>query len=138
VTDASPPDTRRATHGLAIATLLTVLTLGALACSTGEAALDPDNLPGAGVVVEVSAGDNVFAPETTDVRAGTEVVWTNNGRNVHDIEPAEGSDWGVGQDAFGRGEVYRHVFTEPGEYAYYCTLHGTARAGMVGKIVVTR
>jgi plastocyanin len=114
------------------------VTAGVMACGASEAALDPDNLPGAGTVVEVSSGDNVFAPETIEVRAGTEVVWTNTGRNVHDIEPADGDDWGVGQKAFGKGDVYRHVFSEPGEYAYYCTLHGTARAGMVGKVVVTR
>ena len=28
------------------------------------------------------------------------------------------------------------VFDEPGEYPYYCTLHGTETAGMVGTIRV--
>ncbi len=30
----------------------------------------------------------------------------------------------------------RSAFDEPGEYAYYCTLHGTETAGMVGTIRV--
>jgi plastocyanin len=33
--------------------------------------------------------------------------------------------------------TYSHVFTEPGEYPYYCTAHGTKTRGMIGKIVVT-
>ena len=32
----------------------------------------------------------------------------------------------------GPGATYSHVFTEPGEVTYYCTIHGTADAGMVG------
>ena len=71
-----------------------------------------------------------------EVAAGTEVVWTNVGRNDHDIEAADGS-WGVGKELFGPGETYSHVFTEPGEVTYYCTIHGTANAGMVGTVVVT-
>jgi plastocyanin len=127
-----------------VATLLAAVTLGALACATDEPALDPDNLPGTGTVVEVEAVDNVFEPEVIEVRAGTEVVWTNTGRNVHDVTPATGkdvrvdTDWGAPEAVFGQDAVYRHVFTEPGEYRYYCTLHGTATKGMFGKVVVTR
>jgi plastocyanin len=29
------------------------------------------------------------------------------------------------------------VFTEPGIYAYYCSIHGTDVVGMVGSITVT-
>jgi plastocyanin len=129
---------RRAARSVAITVLLAGVTLGALACASSEAALDPNNLPGTGTTVQVRSSDNVFAPETLEVRAGTEVVWTNVGRNVHDIVPAKGDAWGIDQNGFGKGAEYRHVFTEPGEYGYYCSLHGTARAGMVGKVVVTR
>ena len=33
--------------------------------------------------------------------------------------------------------TYSHVFDQPGTYAYFCTIHGTATAGMIGTIVVT-
>ena len=46
-------------------------------------------------------------------------------------------DWGVDIAEFAPGDVYQHVFTTPRTYAYYCTLHGTATAGMVGTVVVT-
>jgi plastocyanin len=29
------------------------------------------------------------------------------------------------------------VFTEPGEYPYHCTIHGTTTVGMIGTVVVT-
>jgi plastocyanin len=126
------------TRATALVAVLAAGTLGTLGCASSEPALDPNNLPGTGSTVEVRALDNVFAPETMEVRAGTEVVWVNDGRSDHDIEPASGRDWGVAKDDFEPDETYRRIFAEPGEYAYYCTLHGTPRAGMVGTIVVTR
>jgi len=91
-----------------------------------------------GVVVEVLAIDNTFRPETLSVEAGTEVVFVNNGRNAHDVRPADGSDgWGVAADGFEPGDRYSLVFGAPGTYAYYCSIHGTATAGMLGTIEVT-
>ena len=90
-----------------------------------------------GVEVEVSAIDNTFRPEEIEVAAGTEVVWTNGGRNEHNVLPVEGEDWGVEVDDFEPGDEYRRRFTEPGTYPYYCSLHGTTTKGMVGTLVVT-
>ncbi len=33
--------------------------------------------------------------------------------------------------------VYDVVFADSGTFAYYCSIHGTKDAGMVGEIVVT-
>ena len=72
------------------------------------------------------------------VDAGTEVVWTNDGRNDHNVLPVEDSaGWGVEADSFGPDAEYRHRFVEPGTYRYYCSLHGTTDKGMIGSIVVT-
>lgn len=90
-----------------------------------------------GVEAEVSAIDNTFRPAELEVAAGTEVVWTNDGRSVHNVLPVEGDEWGVEADEFAPDASYRHRFTEPGTYAYYCSLHGTPTKGMVGNIVVT-
>jgi plastocyanin len=90
-----------------------------------------------GVTVDVQAIDNTFRPEEVEVAAGTEVVWTNDGRNEHNVLPVEGEDWGVEADAFTPGHDYSHRFTEPGTFDYYCSLHGTTTDGMVGTIVVT-
>lgn len=92
-----------------------------------------------GVDVEVQARDNVFAPETIEVAAGTNVHFVNVGRNDHNVIPAsddqdellvETDELGPGMDAVVR-------LTEPGTYRYYCSLHGTADAGMIGTVEVT-
>jgi plastocyanin len=94
-----------------------------------------------GAVAEVDVRDNTFDAENIQVASGTRVVWTNNGRQDHDILPAEengaGGDWGVEPADFTPDAVYERTFDEPGTYRYYCSLHGTAEAGMTGAIVVT-
>jgi plastocyanin len=129
----------------------------ALALLTGAAcAADPydghDGLPPSTVaavtqsrpVMHVQAVDNSLRERDITVAAGTEVVWTNVGRNPHDIVPAEfeedpaAAPWGVPEPAFGPGMVYTHVFDEPGVYEYLCTLHGVRGKGMAGTVTVTR
>ena len=96
----------------------------------------PTGLPGSGQVLAIQSLDNAFRPDRVEVAAGTEVVWTNVGRNDHDIQAADDS-WGIGKESFGPGSTYSHVFTEPGEVPYYCTIHGMPHAGMTGTVVVT-
>lgn len=96
--------------------------------------------PANGDVVEVSSIDNNFVPQTVEVVAGTEVVFTNNGRNPHNVVPAgdpEATTWGVLEADFDPTERYSRVFDTPGTFVYYCTIHGSAKAGMVGTITVT-
>ena len=64
------------------------------------------------------------------------VVCTNVGRNDHDVAPSAGGGLGVEQESFRPGQTYSYVFTAPGEYPYYCTLHGSPTVGMIGVIVV--
>lgn len=87
--------------------------------------------------VDVLSRDNTFQPRDIEVAAGTLVVWTNGGRNEHDIYPVEGDDWGVAPADFPPGAVYAHVFDTPGPVPYYCSIHGNHTVGMVGSITVT-
>jgi plastocyanin len=106
--------------------------------STTDTAVGEVSVPANGEVVEVLTLDNSFRPEQLEIVAGTAVRWDNGGRNDHNIVPVDDTqDWGVDIADFAPGDVYEHVFTTPGTYAYYCTLHGTATAGMVGTVVVT-
>ncbi len=85
----------------------------------------------------VSAIDNVFRPEQVQVTAGAEVAFLNNGRNDHNIVvegPASG--FGVERQGFRPGQIYTHRFDTPGTYAYFCSIHGTAAAGMIGTVLV--
>jgi plastocyanin len=86
--------------------------------------------------VAVTSLDNTFRAPAIEVRPGTTVVWTNKGRNEHDVLPAGGDGWGVEVEDFQPGDVYRHTFDEQGTYHYYCSIHGTTTEGMVGAVVV--
>lgn len=93
--------------------------------------------------VFVQALDNTFRQRDIVIVAGTEVVWTNVGRNEHDVVPTEfektpeAAPWGALVAAFAPGATYSHVFTRPGVYPYVCTIHGVRDKGMVGTITVT-
>lgn len=89
-----------------------------------------------GVVVAVAAIDNSFRPELIEVDVGDEVSWENRGFNDHNVLYVDGDDWGVEVEEFGPGATYAHVFSEPGEYHYFCSIHGNETVGMVGTVVV--
>jgi plastocyanin len=90
-----------------------------------------------GVVVTVIALDNSFRPAVVEIAVGDEVLWENRGLNEHNVLRVEGGGWGVEVEDFQPGDVYSHVFTEPGEYRYYCSIHGSTDVGMVGTVLVT-
>jgi plastocyanin len=102
---------------------------------------DPAEVPDDVVVMEGTAVtvptlDNIFRPEAIQVAPGTTVTWRNDGRNEHDVLPVEGDEWGIEVEGFQPGDTYSHTFDEPGVYEYYCSIHGTTTAGMIGTLVV--
>ncbi len=87
--------------------------------------------------VDIDVIDNSFEERYVTVSAGTTVTWTNNGEVEHNVTPSvEGQFAGVDSDGFGPGSVHSVTFDEPGEYQYYCTIHGTPRNGQTGAIRV--
>lgn len=90
-----------------------------------------------GVTVNVIAMDNTFRAKDTKARVGDTVTFTNKGKNDHDVLPQVGNDWGVHIADFHPGETYSYVFTAPGVYPFFCSIHGTNLKGMVGTITVT-
>ncbi len=85
----------------------------------------------------MAALDNSFSPETVTIAAGTEVVWENRGRNEHNVIPEDADpDWTFPAEELQPGEEVRYVFTTPGTYRYYCSIHGTVDVGMPGVVVV--
>lgn len=87
----------------------------------------------------MKALDNSFREQDITIAPGTEVVFENVGRNEHNVIPDPNSiqGWGISDTEFGPGATYSHVFTEPGVYAYVCTIHGVKGKGMVGTITVS-
>jgi len=96
-----------------------------------------ETFPPNGEVLNVRSLDNSFIDEVVEVEAGTEILWTNNGRNEHNVVPVDETEmWGIETADFQPGDEYSRVFDTPGEYPYYCSIHGTAEVGMIGTIVV--
>ncbi len=142
-----------------MATLVLVVALSACGADPGDApgaatastaspgSTGPMSTPGTdgavapnGESVTVQVIDNSFRLAELTITAGTEVMFENRGRNDHNVLPKgdpTGAAWGVQKEQFAPGASYAHVFTEPGTYAYYCSIHGTDAVGMVGTITVT-
>ena len=88
--------------------------------------------------VAVDAVDNTFKAEYVEVSAGTAVTFRNDGRNDHNVIPTTTDGFAAIQaDQFEPGTEQTVTFTDPGDYPYYCSLHGTTTKGMVGAIRVT-
>lgn len=87
--------------------------------------------------VDVAAVDNSFEPRYVRVSPGTEITFTNEGRNPHNVVPSEeGQFETIPTEDLEPGMSASLTFDEPGTYPYFCSLHGTATRGMVGRVVV--
>lgn len=110
---------------LAATTLVGLLALGAVACTSGSAN-GPDLAGATGTTVTVE--DMGYAPKELTVPAGTTVTWAwNDGAIGHDVVSEDFSS-----DVQSDG-TFTHTFEEPGIYEYYCSLH----PNMTGTIEVT-
>ncbi len=73
-----------------------------------------------------------FAPTTLNITAGTKVTWVN-----HDEVPHTIVDSAVPKTFYSAAldtkDSYSYVFTTPGTYRYFCTLHPQ----MVGTVIVS-
>jgi plastocyanin len=107
------------------------------------AACQPDNtvpqgepgLPGTGEEYTVVMRATEFTPEELTVPVGATVVWTNTDTMAHTVNA---DDESFASGILEPGETFSRAFNEPGEYQYYCELHGDpGRLGMAGVIIVT-
>lgn len=88
-------------------------------------------------VVEIKAIDNSLEPRYVMVSPGTRIVWRNEGRNPHDILPdVDGAFPAAKASEMPPGATHTVTLTEPGDYPYYCSTHGTMKSGMNGAIRV--
>lgn len=89
---------------------------------------------------KVRAVDNDFEPKHLQITAGTAVTFVNAGHNKHNVIPIDPAAprFAIADHDFATGASVTSTFTEPGTWAYYCSLHATPTAGsMRGVITVT-
>jgi plastocyanin len=71
-----------------------------------------------------------YIPARIEIAAGTTVQWKNNDPLIHTVTATDGS---FKSPQFGLDGTYRHTFTRPGTYNYYCILHPNMKATVVVK-----
>jgi plastocyanin len=97
-------------------------------------------------IVKMNDDDPMYAPSTVRIVAGQSVEWQNNGQVSHSVtdDPARANKpddalLPTGVKPFNSGNVmpggrFRHTFTQPGRYRYFCLTHEGDR--MVGEVIV--
>jgi len=88
--------------------------------------------------VTIQVVDNSFRTQYTKVSPGTKVTFKNMGRNPHNvISVTSGQFTDIPTDKLQPGDSGTiTVPGKPGEVPFYCSLHGTPRAGMNGRLLV--
>lgn len=87
----------------------------------------------------VSIVDRTFSPATVTVAAGDTVTWTvtkaiDEPHSVTSGKPGaadSGKVFDSGIKLTKNGDTFSYTFATPGEYDYFCTVHGAAMSGHV-------
>lgn len=99
---------------------LFITFLGALLVAAGPGASPP----------AVQIKDDAYSPRTLTVVAGQSVTFVNEDDDAHTVTATDGSFDSKGLDT---NAVWRHAFTKPGTYAYFCELHPFMKGSIVVK-----
>jgi plastocyanin len=75
----------------------------------------------------VAIKDFSFGPPTITVRAGETVTWVNQGPSSHTATGHGSFQTGILRP----GQSAAHVFTAPGTYSYFCSIHPFMRGAVV-------
>lgn len=84
--------------------------------------------------VTVELVDNNFEPAYVKVSKGTTVTFVNSGHNRHDVISV--GDAFTSSGLLEPGERVKVTFTDAGDFALSCSLHGTPTSGMTGGVRV--
>jgi plastocyanin len=68
----------------------------------------------------VHISDFAFKPSTLNVHPGDTVVFVNDDGDAHTVTASDKSFDSAGLDTH---DQFKHTFTAPGSYAYFCALH---------------
>jgi plastocyanin len=115
--------------GAPTAPVQSVTTATATSASSPTPSLTP--IAVAYVKIVGKGGKYVFDPATLTIKAGTQVVWTNDSNAPHTVT----SDTGVFNTPgnLTENQTFKVIFSKPGRYTYYCNIH----TYMTGVIIVT-
>ena len=87
--------------------------------------------------VTVEVGDNKYTIRKIIVAPGTEVTFENVGLNRHNVVASvPGTFEDIDLEQLDDGGSVSRTFDAPGEYAYYCSIHGSIDNGQRGWVYV--
>ena len=115
----------RRVAGAVFATALATLAVTGCSAQKPEVTESADDVTAAQTVQAI---DNRFEPETVTIQAGEAVEWVMAGSAEHDVVADDGS---FVSELMVEGS-FTHVFDEPGEYPYDCSIHPE----MTGTVIV--
>lgn len=108
----------------ACASVMFALCVVAMSCGAADVALTKSKN------YQVVIQNFAFEPKTITVPVGARVVWINRDEEPHVVTSA-GSLF-TSSKALDTSDSYAVMFSKPGTYAYYCSIHPM----MVGTIIV--
>jgi plastocyanin len=81
--------------------------------------INSSSTPG-NVSTNIDITNFAFSPADITVSSGTTVTWTNRDSVAHTVV-ADDNSWG--STSLTAGAEYSFTFTQPGVYAYHCSVH---------------
>ena len=122
VRQLTPPPRRRIRRLAAVGALLGATALAG--CGGGDA---PSASEPAAAATPAKAADKIdiadfaFGPADIEVKAGTEISWSNDDAAAHTVTATDGADFDSGSLA--QGATFTFKPTKAGTIAYVCTIH---------------
>ena len=101
-----------------VADTLSRRTLARLAVAAAAVALHAVAHAAAPTAVEIHKF--AFTPQEITVAPGTTVTWTNADETPHTLAARDAS---FKSKALDTGDAFTFTFAQPGDFAYFCTLH---------------
>jgi plastocyanin len=95
------------------------------------AATAPAQQPAPAPANQITIDNFAFSPAILTVKPGTKVVWLNHDEEPHTVMSADKAA-PFKSGALDTNDQFAFVFSQPGTYKYFCTIH----SHMVGTIVV--
>lgn len=128
----------RAGHGMLRLGLLGICGLAIIiggACSRDSSGTGDGNAPAkpiessvASAVVQVSVKNLQFDPVTIEVKKGDVVEWKND-----DLVPHTATSASFNSGTIVSGQLWRHTFTDAGNFPYVCTFHPQMKGVVIVK-----
>lgn len=87
--------------------------------------------------VEIQVKDNYYEPKVFTVDPGTKVTFKNEGNNAHNVIPVQdGAFPAITTGNLDPGVSASITAPAPGEYRFYCSIHGSPNKGQRGAMIV--